>query len=198
MQILVFQYIGKNACEQFFIFANRINFLILQQKFYNIKMNFAYLLLGGNMGDREAVIAKAAEFIHASCGKIIRKSSLYESEPWGFETNNQFVNQVILIETVMDAGDLLQNLLNIELLLGRVRNQSNTYASRLIDIDILFFNDEVINIENLKIPHPLLHERRFTMAPLKEIAENFTHPGFNKTIRDMYDECNDISKVTKI
>ena len=70
-------------------------------------MNFAYLLLGGNMGDREAVIAKAAEFIHASCGKIIRKSSLYESEPWGFETNNQFVNQVILIETVMDAGDVV-------------------------------------------------------------------------------------------
>ncbi len=161
-------------------------------------MNIAYILLGGNMGNREAVIAKAADLIHASCGKILKKSSLYESEPWGFETDNQFINQVILIETAMNAEDLLQNLLNIELLLGRVRNHSATYSSRIIDIDILFFNDEVINNENLKIPHPLLQERRFTMAPLHEIAENLTHPLYNKTIQDLFDDCKDNSVVTKI
>lgn len=161
-------------------------------------MNIAYLLLGGNMGDREGIIAKAVSLIHASCGKILKKSSLYESEPWGFETDNQFVNQVILIETALNAEDLLQNLLNIELLLGRVRNHSATYSSRIIDIDILFFNDEVINCENLKIPHPLLHERRFTIAPMHEIAKNLTHPLLNKTIQDLLIECKDASVVTKI
>lgn len=161
-------------------------------------MNFAYLLLGGNMGDREGVIAKAAELIHASCGRVIKKSSLYESEPWGFETDNQFINQVILIETTMTAGDLLQNLLNIELLMGRTRNNSANYSSRIIDIDILFYNDDVIREDFLKIPHPLLQERRFTLAPLSEIAENLTHPLLNKTISDLLKECKDNSSVTNI
>ncbi len=160
-------------------------------------MNFAYLLLGGNIGEREGIIAKAVELINASCGKVSKKSSLYESEPWGFEADNQFVNQVIMIETAMNAGDLLQNLLNIELLLGRTRNYSANYTSRIIDIDILFFNDEILREEKLKIPHPLMHERRFTLAPLSEIAENLIHPVFNKKIVDLLKECTDKSVVTK-
>lgn len=160
-------------------------------------MNFAYLLLGGNMGDREGIIAKTIELIHTSCGKVIKKSSLYESEPWGFENDNQFINQVILIETAMSAEDLLQMLLNIELLLGRTRNNSGSYSSRIIDIDILFYNDEVIREEKLIIPHPLLQERRFTLSPLNEIAQNLSHPILKKSIAELLTECKDNSIVTK-
>jgi 2-amino-4-hydroxy-6-hydroxymethyldihydropteridine diphosphokinase len=160
-------------------------------------MNTAYLLLGGNMGDREIVIAKASELIHSACGKIIKHSSLYESAPWGFNDSNLFINQVIQIETAMTADELLENLLNIELLLGRTRNNSASYTSRLIDIDILFYNDEIINEDKLRIPHPLLQERRFTLEPLKEIAAELIHPAFNKTISDLLNECNDNSEITK-
>ena len=160
-------------------------------------MNTAYLLLGGNMGDRVSVIAKAVEFIHASCGNVVKKSSLFESAPWGFDDKKQFINQVIMIETTMCAEDLLQNVLNIELLLGRVRNKTNNYSSRNIDIDILFFNDEVINEHKLKIPHPLLQERKFTLLPLNEIASDLHHPIFNKTIKELLTECKDPLGVSK-
>ncbi len=161
-------------------------------------MNTAYLLLGGNMGDRLHVIAKAVSLIHASCGNVVEKSSLFESAPWGFEDTKQFINQVIKIEVTMSAEDLLQNLLNIELLLGRVRNNTANYSSRSIDIDILFFNDEIINEQNLKIPHPLLQERKFTLMPLNEIASDFHHPIFKKTVHELLNECNDPLEVVKL
>lgn len=160
-------------------------------------MNFAYLLLGGNIGDRKAVIAKAIEMIHSSCGEIIKESSLYESAPWGFEANNQFINQVILVETSLSAEDLLENILNIELLLGRTRNNSANYSSRIIDIDILFYNEEIINVKNLKVPHPLLQERRFTLEPLNEIAQKMMHPVLNKSVAELLIDCKDNSIVTK-
>jgi 2-amino-4-hydroxy-6-hydroxymethyldihydropteridine diphosphokinase len=160
-------------------------------------MNTAYLLLGSNMGDRLSIIAKAITLIHASCGRVVKKSSVFESAPWGFEDKNQFINQVIMIEAAISAIDLLQNLLDIELLLGRVRNNTTNYSSRCIDIDILFFNDEVINEQNLTIPHPLLQERKFTLLPLKEIASDFIHPVFEKTIHELLNECNDKLEVSK-
>jgi len=160
-------------------------------------MNTAYLLLGSNMGDRLSIIAKAITLIHASCGRVVKKSSVFESAPWGFEDKNQFINQVIMIEAAMSAIDLLQNLLDIELLLGRVRNNATNYSSRCIDIDILFFNDEVINEQNLIIPHPLLQERKFTLLPLKEIALDLVHPVFKKTIHELLNECNDKLEVSK-
>jgi 2-amino-4-hydroxy-6-hydroxymethyldihydropteridine diphosphokinase len=161
-------------------------------------MNTAYLLLGGNIGDRKLVINKTIELIHASCGKVIKKSSLYESAPWGFEAKNQFINQVILIETAMSAEDLLLNLLNIELLLGRIRNNTSNYSSRNIDIDILFFNDEVINEQTIKIPHPLMQERKFTLLPLNEIASELHHPIFNKTVKELLNDCKDHLDVVKL
>jgi 2-amino-4-hydroxy-6-hydroxymethyldihydropteridine diphosphokinase len=160
-------------------------------------MNTAYLLLGGNMGDRLSIIAKAITLIQASCGRVVEKSSLFESAPWGFEDKNQFINQVIMIETAMPAKDLLQNLLDIELSLGRVRNNAANYSSRYIDIDILFFNDAVINEQNLIIPHPLLQERKFTLLPLNEIASDFIHPVYKKTIHELLNECNDNLEVSK-
>jgi len=161
-------------------------------------MNTAYLLLGGNMGDRVSIIGKAISYIHASCGSVVKKSSLFESVPWGFDDKTQFINQVIKLETSMSAEDLLQNLLNIELLLGRVRNQTKNYHSRNIDIDILFFNDEIINKQALKIPHPLLQERKFTLMPLSEIASDLRHPLFNKTVNELLNECNDPLEVVKL
>jgi len=161
-------------------------------------MNTAYLLLGGNMGDRLGVIAKAVSLIHASCGNVVKKSSLFESAPWGFDDKKQFINQVIIIETAMSALDLLQNLLNIELLLGRVRKNTSNYSSRNIDIDILFYNDEIINEQTLKIPHPLLQERKFTLMPLNEIASDFHHPVFNKTVFELLNECKDPLTVVKL
>lgn len=160
-------------------------------------MNTAYLLLGGNMGDRLSIIAKAITLIQASCGRVVEKSSLFESAPWGFEDKNQFINQVIMIETAMPAKDLLQNLLDIELSLGRVRNNAANYSSRHIDIDILFFNDAVINEQNLIIPHPLLQERKFTLLPLNEIASDIIHPVFKKTIHELLNVCNDNLEVSK-
>lgn len=160
-------------------------------------MNTAYLLLGGNMGDRLSIIAKAITLIQTSCGRVVEKSSLFESAPWGFEDKNQFINQVIMIETAMPAKDLLQNLLDIELSLGRVRNNAANYSSRHIDIDILFFNDAVINEQNLIIPHPLLQERKFTLLPLNEIASDIIHPVFKKTIHELLNECNDNLEVSK-
>lgn len=160
-------------------------------------MNLAYLLLGSNLGDRFANIANAIAYIHSSCGKVLKTSSLYETEAWGFNTENKFINQVILIDTAMEADDLLQNLLNIELLLGRVRKNTDNYNSREIDIDILFFNDEIIYQQDLKIPHPLMQERRFTLLPLSEIASEIKHPVLNKTIKELLSECNDPLMVTK-
>ena len=161
-------------------------------------MNTAYLLLGGNIGEREVIIGKATELIHASCGKVIKKSSLYETSPWGFIDKNNFINQVILIETLLGVEDLMQNLLNIELLIGRVRNNAANYSSRVIDIDILFYNDEIINLPDVKVPHPLLQDRKFALAPLKEIAENLIHPVLNKTIESLYNDCKDDLMVKKM
>jgi len=160
-------------------------------------MNLAYLLLGSNLGDKIKNISDAIALIHSSCGKIVKKSSLFESESWGFNSNDKFFNQVILIETSMSAEDLLQNILNIELLLGRVRNNTGNYNSREIDIDILFYNDEIIKQQDLKIPHPLLQERMFTLLPLNEIASELKHPLLHKTISELFTKCKDILKINK-
>ncbi len=160
-------------------------------------MNTAYLLLGGNMGNRVSTITKAVAHIRALCGKIVKISSLFESDPWGFDDKNRFINQVIKIETAMSAKDLLQELLNIELQLGRVRDNTVNYSSRNIDIDILFFNDEIINEQELKIPHPLLQERKFTLLPLNEIAPDLYHPILNKTVKELLKECKDQLDVSR-
>jgi 2-amino-4-hydroxy-6-hydroxymethyldihydropteridine diphosphokinase len=160
-------------------------------------MNQAYLLLGSNLGDKFKNITDAIALIHSSCGEIIKKSSLFESEPWGFDSDSAFFNQVILIKTAMSAEDLLQSILNIEILLGRLRKNTGNYNSREIDIDILFYNDEIIQHNDLKIPHPLLQDRMFTLLPLNEIAPELKHPLLHKTIHELLKECKDPLKVTK-
>jgi len=152
------------------------------------------LLLGSNLGDRKEILEKVKIRINSEAGKIIKTSSIYESEAWGFEAENSFLNQAIVIETEMNPGQLLPALLKIEKGLGRIRS-AGEYESRLIDIDILFYEDEIINEKDLVVPHARIQDRMFVLKPLKEISENLIHPVFNKSINNLFDNCKDNLKV---
>jgi len=161
-------------------------------------MEKCYLLLGSNTGDRLAYLEKASEAISSIAGPITRCSSVYETEPWGFEDNKTFLNQVIELHTDMQAAELMEKILDTENKLGRMRSPgSSRYISRTIDIDILFYGQQVIDQPGLTIPHPRLHQRRFTLVPLSEIAPGMLHPVLNKSISDLEKICPDHLKVTK-
>lgn len=159
-------------------------------------MNEAYLLTGGNIGDRLDYLSKAKQAIAKGCGRILKESAVYETAAWGKEDQEAFLNQVLKIETDLSADELLQHLLQTETDLGRKREMK--YGPRTIDIDILFFNDEVINRHGLKIPHPQLQNRRFVLAPLNEMAPDKIHPVFHKTIARLLAECPDPLAVHKL
>lgn len=154
-------------------------------------MNSAYLLLGSNLGDRFALLQGARKEISSTVGKISKESSVYESEPWGFHSDNKFLNQVIRIETELRPIELLTEILRIESKLGRNRIGEKGYTSRLIDIDILFYNDEIILEEKLTIPHPKIPDRMFTLLPLFEIEPYLIHPVSGKPVADLLKECKD-------
>ncbi len=158
----------------------------------------AYILLGANLGDKIATFALARQLIAKWCGEIISESLLYESDAWGFKAPEHFLNQVILIRTLQQPLDLLSSILSIETFLGRKREQTDTYASRTIDIDLLYYGHEVIELEKLIVPHPRLHLRRFTLLPLCEIAPAFTHPVLHKTHEELLNEADDKSDVRAI
>lgn len=158
-------------------------------------MNEAYLLTGGNMGDRLRYLQKAKEEIEKRCGPVLKASSVYETAAWGKEDQEAFLNQVLKVETRLTAEELLRTILDIEQLLGRKREIK--YGPRFIDIDILFFNDNIIDQEGLKVPHPRMQERRFVLAPLNEIAPGKLHPVFNKDISTLLADCKDVLPVNK-
>ncbi|MBS3769953.1 MAG: 2-amino-4-hydroxy-6-hydroxymethyldihydropteridine diphosphokinase [Bacteroidales bacterium] len=161
-------------------------------------MKEAVLLLGSNLGPRYKKLEDACDLIGKHAGKITKHSSVYESEPWGFQDENKFLNQVVFIETSLEPGALLRTLQDLEDKLGKKRtSQEESYSSRTIDIDILFYHNEIIETGELSIPHKLLHRRKFTLLPLSEIAGNLIHPVFNKTILQLLAECPDDSKVYK-
>ena len=158
-------------------------------------MNQAVLLLGGNLSDRKESISSAIDSIVANCGTILKTSKLYESEAWGFKTKNNFLNQAIIIETKLKAEDLLDILQQIEKESGRKVKTSDKYESRIIDIDILFYNSDIINTERLTIPHPRLHIRKFTLNCLMDIIPDYIHPKLYKSISSLSKECVDNIKV---
>jgi 2-amino-4-hydroxy-6-hydroxymethyldihydropteridine diphosphokinase len=159
-------------------------------------MNKAYLLIGGNLGDRKENLSKAAELINEECGAITKKSSLYETAAWGINDQPSFLNQALEISTSFNAKQLMRKILRIEKMMGRVRKEK--FGPRIIDIDILFYENEVHDLSFLKIPHPELQNRRFVLVPLAEIDSKFRHPVLKKTIAELLEECPDNLEVVKV
>ena len=156
-------------------------------------MNKAYLLLGGNIGDRLTNLEKAKELLDKQGGKIIKHSSVYETASWGNTDQPDFLNQVLLIETKLTAEQIMEQILFIENKMGRVRSEKN--ASRLIDIDILFFNEDIIKTKSIIIPHPQIQNRNFVLYPLNELSPKLQHPVLKKTIHELLLQCNDALTV---
>ncbi len=161
-------------------------------------MHKCILILGSNFGEKNKILKSALEAITGKIGEIVRKSSCYQSEPWGFTSSDNFINIVIELKTQKTPEEILMSIHEIEAGLGRMRDNRGGYQSRTIDIDILFFDDEIIDEKNLKIPHPRLHLRSFTLIPLAEIAPDFIHPVFAKSIRELLVSCDDDSVVQLI
>lgn len=153
------------------------------------------ILLGSNLDDREEYLHLAMKEIVSLCGKLTAQSSIYETEPWGFESENDFLNQVIIVKTSLSPLKLLEALLHIETSLGRIRLHLEGYASRIIDIDILYYGDLVIDTDVLSIPHPRLHFRRFTLVPLAELLPDFIHPVIKKSHTELLLGLDDSSPV---
>ncbi len=158
-------------------------------------MNTAYLILGGNKGDKLQNLQRALQLIEQNVGVIVSRSAIFSTAPWGNANQPEFVNQAICIHTALSAVDLLKELLSIEKSLGRIRDHQK-WMERTMDIDILFFNDEVINLPELKIPHPFLQDRKFVLAPLAQIAPQFIHPVLKKNSEILLSECTDTLEVT--
>jgi len=152
-------------------------------------MHITYLLLGSNLGNRRKYIASAISEIESKLGSITKSSSLYQTASWGKHDQPDFLNQVIELKTHQKPQDLLSGILSIEADLGRKRIEK--WGSRVIDIDILLFEDKIINEPELIIPHPYLAFRRFCLMPLCEIVPEFIHPVLKKTIQELLLELSD-------
>ena len=159
-------------------------------------MNSVYLLTGGNVGNRQQYLQESARLIETLCGKIIRQSAVYETAAWGKTDQPAFLNQVLELSTILEPERLMQQLLAIEMVIGRIRAEK--YGPRIIDIDILLFNNEVINTALVTIPHPQLANRQFVLTPLNELAAGYVHPVLKKTITELLAVCPDPLPVKKL
>ncbi len=156
-----------------------------------------YLLLGGNMGDKARVFMEVKAHLQECIGEIQAQSAIYETEPWGFESNDLFWNQALMLSTSLSPDEVLEQTQAIEFKLGRIRKE-NQYSSRVIDIDILFYGDAVVKSEKLTVPHPRIQDRKFALVPLAEIAPQLNHPVFQKSINELLTECTDLLKVNPV
>jgi len=161
-------------------------------------MNRVYLLLGGNIGDTAKTLDDAIGHINDELGTVVAQSSTYMSEPWGFECTQHFLNKVVEVSTSKSAIKSLAICKSIETMMGRLHKTSTHYESRIIDIDILFFNDEILETPDLTIPHPRLHLRRFALLPLAEIIPDYIHPTRGESIQELLNNCEDTGSVEMI
>ena len=152
-----------------------------------------YLLLGSNEGKSEENLATARLLIAERAGAIVKPSSVYETEAWGLKEQQNFLNQAIQIQTDLRPSELLIALKNIEKEMGR--KETTKWGPRVIDIDILFYANQTVDLPDLKIPHPYIQERRFTLVPMAEIAPHFVHPVIKKTMVELLSGCEDNSDV---
>ena len=159
-------------------------------------MNTVYFLLGSNLGNSKEQLLLAIENIEKYIGTIIKLSSLYSTAAWGNNKQPDFLNQVIIVQTLLAPQIVLNEILAIEEKMGRVRTVKN--AARIIDIDILFFNSEIIKVKDLIIPHPEIQNRRFVLIPLVEIADLILHPILKKNAQELLNICTDNLNVQKI
>ncbi len=156
-------------------------------------MNIVFLQLGSNLGEREVLLQDAITAIEDKVGFVIEKSKVYESTPWRVEGQENHLNQILKVKTEMLADDVLSAILDIEKELGRVRLEK--WGERLIDIDIIFYNDAIIETPHLCIPHKHMHERMFVLTPLHNIAPDMLHPKYNKTVEELLQICTDTELV---
>lgn len=180
----------------FFYSGKKITLLQPLKANHSPRKNRVFLGMGSNIGDRRAQLDHARTAINSKIGKIVNASSIYETAPWGHTEQPHFYNQVLMVETTLSAGQVMDKILLIEKSMGRRR--TFLYAPREIDIDILFFDNEIISGNGLVIPHPHLEERNFVLAPLKEIAPNMVHPVLQKKISTIAAECKDLLDVKRI
>jgi len=158
-------------------------------------MNQVVLLLGSNVGDRLVNLSVAMSEISRELGGITLQSDIYETAPWGNTKQSSFLNQVLVITSRLQSAELMEKIIQIEASMGRMRIQK--WEPRIIDIDILFFNDEIISSENLTVPHPDLHLRKFALIPLAEILPHYIHPVLGKAVSVLLENVNDPLEVTK-
>ena len=161
-----------------------------------VKLHTVFLLLGANLGDRIQTLAQAHNLIAGQVGVIIQQSALYETAPWGVDNQPSYINQVVQVKTTLTPAQTLVHTQAIEQQLGRIRLEK--WGARLIDIDLLYYDQLVYHSDSLTIPHLYLHLRRFTLVPLVEIAPDFQHPVLCKTNQRLLEECPDTGEVTRI
>lgn len=168
------------------------------------------LLTGGNIGDVDALLQAAVALIEQRVGNILKCSSVFESEPWGFQAEQNFKNQVVIADSELEPLQLLDAIQEIEKQMGRQRDYGNgakrgdanttekrTYHSRTMDIDVLFYGDQIINSQRLTVPHPLIQERAFVLEPLNEIMPEYLHPKLKSTISELYTRLRDNKNESK-
>lgn len=158
-------------------------------------MNKVFLLIGGNMGDRLQNLHQAIDLLAASCGPVLQQSAVYETAAWGKTDQAAFLNQAIVLSTALSPQELITTILSVEEKMGRLRMEK--FGPRVIDIDIMFYDEAIIHEPNLIIPHPELQNRRFALVPMTEIAPRMVHPVLNKTLEQLLLECKDELPVIK-
>lgn len=160
-----------------------------------MNQHLVYLSLGSNLGNRKDCLKQAVILLNANVGQVSTVSNFYENEAWGYVSSNKFINTCVELHTKYRPKKLLRKLKKIEKALGRNKTINVGYTDRPIDIDIIFYDDLILNTKKITIPHLKMHERRFVLKPLSELCGNFIHPVLKKSVNELLAECADNSKL---